>query len=221
MVALVATSCSGAPASEPAQTQIEPHIARVSGVACNRDTVGNGVWVATDRVLTNAHVVAGASALDVTNAQGSTATATVVAFDPVRDLALLAPAGLTGSQAATERSSPDDTGAIAIMNDEREVDLVPYRVRRYINASIGDIYRQGEYERSALDIEADISPGMSGAGLFDPEGSLTGLVFAESRNLDAVVYAIDLPEIEAFLDALSATARSGDDAEPVDIGPCT
>ena len=55
-----------------------------------------GSWSAPDLVATNAHVVAGEGATRLERSDGSMADATVVAFDPERDLALLRRPGWTG-----------------------------------------------------------------------------------------------------------------------------
>jgi hypothetical protein len=69
---------------------VRQSIVKVSGRACRQIQEGSG-WVTTDGlIVTNAHVVAGEGKTEVEDSEGQEYNATVVAFDPVRDLAVLA-----------------------------------------------------------------------------------------------------------------------------------
>jgi S1-C subfamily serine protease len=61
----------------------------VLGQACDHVQEGTGFLVADGYVVTNAHVVAGVTALEVRTSAGSGADATPVLFDPELDLAVL------------------------------------------------------------------------------------------------------------------------------------
>ena len=67
---------------------------------------------------------------------------------------------------------------------------------REITATGDDVV--GEGSRRALELDADVAPGMSGAGVYDEGGQLLGVVFAESRERP-ITYAVTAAEIEAFL----------------------
>ena len=72
-------------------------IVKITGVAesCNRGQEGSGWVVAPERVVTNAHVVAGVSSEHVRiRGTGRSYDARVVVFDPRRDLAVLSVPGL-------------------------------------------------------------------------------------------------------------------------------
>ena len=62
---------------------------KVEGEACGRIQEGSGFFVTPHLVVTNAHVVAGEDDTELELAGGDTVDATVVAFDPQRDLAVL------------------------------------------------------------------------------------------------------------------------------------
>lgn len=208
LVAVAIASCSSAiPGTDTA--------ARVLGVACNRDTVGSAIHIAPGTLLTNAHVVAGTTdPLRVVRPDGEELHGIVTAIDPVRDLALVTVTGLDGTPVPLGSADAGDTGFIVAMNNDNALTPISYTVRRRITANSGDIYDEGEYQRQALDLDATIDPGMSGAGLLDGDGDLVGLVFAESRE-NPVTYAIDAAEIEAFL------AESAPQTVPVDTGRCS
>lgn len=221
VVAILLASCaSSAEPTYPELTDVERSVARVEGVACNFDIVGTAVFIESDQLVTNAHVVAGVEELFVRLPGGQVVSASLVGFDSDRDLALLTvePAALTNAgfivrPALLGVAQEGDTGMIAPLGQDGTIELLPYEVRRQILATGADIYREGNTLRSALDLEADIDPGDSGAGLFDGEGSLVGIVFASSRQKDLVTYAIAATEVTEFLAETDATT-------PVESGPC-
>ena len=57
--------------------------------SCQKVLEGSGFVIAPDRVMTNAHVVAGSSSVQV-YASGNPLDATVVSYDPSVDIAILA-----------------------------------------------------------------------------------------------------------------------------------
>ncbi len=205
-VALVAGAC-GAAEADPT-----PSVVHVSGEACGRATIGGGVVVDRGLVLTNAHVVAGVSEVEVNFTDDPTPLpARLVAFDPNRDLALL--------EIATEAESVelgDDAagtaGRFITVDGDGQLAERSFVIQREITATGEDIYRETGARRRALEVELTVAPGESGSGLFDAEGRLVGVVFASSRTSDDLSYAVARSEVEAFL----AEPRDG----PVDPGPC-
>ena len=67
---------------------------KIEGEACRRIQEGSGFTAMPDVVVTNAHVVAGEREPHVITLQGKRLDATVVVFDPRRDLAVLRVPGL-------------------------------------------------------------------------------------------------------------------------------
>src|SRR5207237_1813828 len=68
---------------------------KVEAPACSRIQDGSGAVIADDLVVTNAHVVAGSKSPTVLRyPDGDALDATVVAFDPDRDVALLRVPGI-------------------------------------------------------------------------------------------------------------------------------
>ena len=80
-------AASGLP--EEVTRAVARSVVKVEGVACSRIQDGSGWVVADGLVVTNAHVVAGERSTDIERDDGRRLGATVVAFDPARDLALL------------------------------------------------------------------------------------------------------------------------------------
>jgi S1-C subfamily serine protease len=185
----------------------------VAGTACLRPILATAVAVEDNLLLTVAHAIAGAEAdLAVIDLEGIERAALVVAFDPEHDLALLEVDGFK-HPIELAAAAAGATGTIGAVGSDLVVEAIPYRVIRIVSASSGDIYDQGQVLRQALEIEANVGPGDSGAPLLDDGGAMVGMLFAESEGVDGSAWALDVSEIESFL----GSPRTG--AE-VDRGRC-
>jgi S1-C subfamily serine protease len=158
-----------------------------------------------DVIVTNAHVVAGASELSVIDSAGITRAAIVTGFDPSADLAALKVMGAPVSSRAAQFADAEagDRGSVAGSS---------YEVKRRIRAKIGDIYGEQEVVRPSLELAAEISDGDSGAPLINDQGVVVGVIYANSRGKAATAYAIRAPEVEEFLAGVSGA--------PVEPGDC-
>ena len=208
-IALVTAGCSSNPL--PTADDVASSVARVSGTACNRTIEGSAALIAEGFYLTNAHVIAGSEVgLQLRLPNAGDVAATVVGFDPNRDLALLAAPEATGRPLVIGSTDAGDKGAIVAVTTDVDVELIEYEVLRRILATGDDIYGEGDVARQALEIEADIASGVSGAPLISGAGELIGVVFAESRTKGSS-YAVYSSEIERFLAEVdpSTTVVSG------------
>ena len=193
-------------------------VVKITGVAssCNREQEGSGWVVAPERVVTNAHVVAGVTSEHVRiRGAGRSYDARVVVFDPGRDLAVLSVPGLP---ARTATQGPDlrrAGGAIVAgfpLNGPYRLD--PARVRDVVTATGADIYGRPGVVRQVYSLYARVQPGNSGGPLLSPTGAVVGIVFARSLDDDKTGYALTLDEARPVLDV----ARSS--FSPVSTGAC-
>ena len=181
--------------SDPAATAIAraaaPSTARVSTRACDALVTGTGVVVADDYVVTNAHVVAGASTLRVEVPAGS-ADARVVLFDPDLDVALLHVPGLDAPALRFASRDPGrgSVGAALGFAGGGPLVVLPAAVTGGYAAQGRDIYDDDLVRRDILELRAEVEPGDSGGPLVLENGTIGGLVFAESRSDEAVGYAL-------------------------------
>ncbi len=193
-------------------------IVKITGVAesCNRGQEGSGWVVAPERVVTNAHVVAGVSLAKVQiRGAGRSYDARVVVFDPRRDLAVLSVPGLP-ARALTE--GPDlrrsDGAVVAGFPLDGPFRVDSARVRDVITATGADIYGNPGVVREVYSLFARVQPGNSGGPLLSPTGEVVGVVFAKSLDDDRTGYALTLDEARPVLDAASRASA------PVSTGGC-
>ncbi|MFF2653795.1 S1C family serine protease [Streptomyces sp. NPDC058045] len=105
----VAASSKGTVAGVAAA--VSPSIVEISAASGGGQSTGSGVIVTSDgEIVTNNHVVAGASQIKVTLDGGRRYTAKVVGTDPKKDLALIKLHGASGLKAA----SLGDSGRLAV-----------------------------------------------------------------------------------------------------------
>ena len=189
-------------------------VVKVEGTACSKVQDGTG-WVAGEGlVVTNAHVVAGERTTSVIRDDGRRFDATVVRFDPDRDLAVLRVAALDRAALVLAGSDPTprSTGGVFGHPGGAPLRIAPFSVARLIDATGRDIYGADRTDRRVLELAAALRPGDSGSALVDPEGAVVGVAFAIARDRSDVAYALAPSEVRVVLDG------AGD--APVTTGPC-
>jgi S1-C subfamily serine protease len=194
-------------------TQVTASTVRVSSAACGDRLQGSGFSPAPDTIVTNAHVVAGATRTEVLRPDGRTLPATVTVFDPVRDLAVLTVPGLGQPSLGLGSAVVGETTAIfGHPLGQVPVEVSPARVVRRVTADVGDIYDRPATPRQILVLNSQIDPGDSGAAVVNSAGSVVGVAFAVSNLRRATAFAVASEELGPVL----ARPRSG----PVSTGPC-
>jgi S1-C subfamily serine protease len=149
---------------------------------------GSGVvWSSDGEIVTNEHVVSGASAIEVVLASGERIPATLVAADPLTDLAVIR-VERDGLSAATFSEEVPRVGAtvIAIGNPLGFENSVTQGIVSGLNRSIPS----GGTTPALVDLiqtDAAISPGNSGGGLFDTSGQVVGINVAFIPPTEAAV----------------------------------
>ncbi|GAA2959520.1 S1C family serine protease [Streptomyces enissocaesilis] len=87
---------------------VSPSIVEISATSASGASTGSGVVITADgEIITNNHVVSGASSVEVELDDGRTYTADVVGSDPDKDLALIRLRGASGLKAAALGDSED------------------------------------------------------------------------------------------------------------------
>lgn len=187
---------------------------RVVGRGCGGLVFGSGFPIRGSQILTNAHVVAGTSGTHVNTPGGGTFAATVVWFDPERDVAILSVPGLNQRPLGLGDADRGTEGAaIGYPNGGPET-VSPAVVDGQVQAEGRDIYGQNLVIRQIWIIQARVLPGNSGGPLVDRSGNVVGVVFATSTSQPNQAYALTNAEVSP--DVQAAEGRS----QPVPVGQC-
>jgi S1-C subfamily serine protease len=182
--------------------------------SCQRGQEGTGWVLSPGRIVTNAHVVAGADEVRIESGD-QTLRGRVVVFDARRDLAVLSVPGLSlaplplGGDVAR-----GDSAAVPGFPLDGPYRVVSARVRGELDARGLDIYGRERVVRQIYSLATTVQPGNSGGPLLDPQGRVVGVIFAKSLEDDTTGYALTLAEAKPVLDE-SAAAQA-----EVDTGAC-
>lgn len=202
---------------DPAVREAWPSLVKITAMACDSLIAGSGFSYATDRILTNAHVVAGADRPTV-RIPGDPASyqATVVVIDPRLDLAVLRVDGLPAPPLAfAERPAETGDGAIvAGFPGGGDLEASAARIRARLDARGEDIYGRSGVVRDVYSFRGTVVPGNSGGPLLAPNGRVYGVIFAAGLGEEDTGYAITGAQAQSV--ARQGIAR----AEPVATGAC-
>jgi S1-C subfamily serine protease len=184
---------------------------------CGRGIEGSGFVYAPHRVLTNAHVVAGARQVEIQQPDGRNLAATVVLYDPERDVAVLAVPDLS-VRVLRFRVTSARTGDPALVVGYPEngpFTVRSARIRSKQTVGGTDIYGHNSVHRSIYSIRAIVRAGNSGGPLLAYDGTVLGMVFATASDSPDTGFVLSDDEIQG-----DATKGRGLTA-PVATGSCT
>ncbi|HLK45005.1 MAG TPA: trypsin-like peptidase domain-containing protein, partial [Acidimicrobiales bacterium] len=181
--------------SQRAADEIGARVARsvlevVATGGCGERRTGTAFVVAPDLVITNAHVVAGETTIDVVTPDRSRA-ASLVVFDPALDVAVLRVAHLSLPVLAldTETVPHGAKGAVVGFPGGGPLTDEPAGVAGALVAQGRDVYGGSLVTRSIYAVTADVSLGNSGSPLV-VGGRVAGMVFSRSVDYANLAYAL-------------------------------
>lgn len=200
---------------DPDVVGTEDSVLKIRGANdCGRGVEGTGFVFAPDRVMTNAHVVAGVDDPEV-EIDGGTELARVVHYDPDLDVAVLSvDTGAAEPLELDESVDPEDPVAIVGYPQDGPFDVQSGRVRARHDLRSPDIYGTGTVIRDVYSVRGLVRPGNSGGPIVTPRGDVAGVVFAASVTDTDTGYALTAAQV-----ADSAAAGRASDTE-VDTGDC-
>jgi S1-C subfamily serine protease len=187
---------------------VSPSVASVTVRSGNGEATGTGSAVIVSEegyLVTNDHVVAGASSVQVTLADGSSYDAEVVGTDPTSDLALI-DVDATGLPAATFADELPDVGAVAVAIG------TPFGFDGSVTAGIVSAVDRtlgggATTLTGLLQTDAAINPGNSGGALADGYGRIIGIntaIFSTTGANDGLGFAVPATTVTAVVDQLAA-----------------
>jgi len=184
--------------SSPVVQQLSSSVLKIRGRApsCGRALEGTGFVIAPERVMTNAHVVAGTENVNVETPRGLR-SGQVVLYDPETDVAVLAVPGL---QAPPLRFAPAavETGASAIVLGyplDGPYQASEARVRERIQLRGPDIYESQTVQRDVYTVRAVVRSGNSGGPMVDPRGQVLGVVFGAAVDDNDTGFVLTAAEV--------------------------
>jgi S1-C subfamily serine protease len=156
--------------------------AAASPGASPSDSVGSGVIVNdAGAILTALHVVAGAASIEVTFADGTTATAQIAQQQPESDIAVLQPDRLPAGLVPATLGNPN---AMQIGSDAYIVGN-PFGLYGSLSAGVVSgldrtfqLPNGGRQIKGLIQVDAAVNPGNSGGPLVDRNGQVVGIVTA-------------------------------------------
>lgn len=184
---------------------------------CGRGVEGSGFVYSQDRLMTNAHVVAGVDDPDI-EVGDETVPAQVVEYDPELDIAVLEfDSGslplLPFNPADAPARSKDDVAILGYPEDG-PYDVRAARIRDQQRLRSPDIYGDGKVIRDVYSLRGLVRPGNSGGPIVSSAGEAVGVVFAASVTDDDTGYALTA----AAVAQAAALGVTNDDA--VSTGDC-
>jgi S1-C subfamily serine protease len=189
---------------------------RISAATCQFTSSGSGFAVGRGYVVTNAHVVAGASTIRIRAQDGPSLDAVPVLDDPELDIAVLWVPDLDVPALRFASSDPrrGATGATLGFPHGGALTIEPGAVSGAYSANGKDIYGAQRVTRTILELRSIVDQGDSGGPFVLADGSVGGVVFAEARTDENVGYALSPTKVATAV--APAIGRTG----PVDTGAC-
>ncbi|MFD0969480.1 MarP family serine protease [Plantactinospora endophytica] len=184
--------------------------------SCQRRIEGSGFVYAEDRVMTNAHVVAGTRSVSV-EVNGDRHNARVVVYDPDRDLAVLYVPNLSAPvmRFATGEAAIEDDAIVLGFPLDGPYNAQPARIRDVGEIAGPDIYESGRVNREIYTIRGLVRSGNSGGPLVAPDGQVLGVIFAAAADDPNTGFAVTADEARS-------TASTGLERTRVtNTGACT
>lgn len=182
---------------------------------CDRGVEGSGFVYASERVMTNAHVVAGVDDPTVV-VDEQTYDAEPVVYNEELDVAVLHVEGLP--QRPLEFNSDGGAGTNAVVMGypgNGPFNAGPARIRAEQELRSPNIYDNGAVTRQVFSVRGLVRSGNSGGPLIGPHGGVLGVVFAASVSDDNTGYALTAAQV-------AEDAEAGIAAEDeVSTGGCT
>jgi S1-C subfamily serine protease len=204
-------------ASNPVVLAAQPSVVKVRSLApsCQKVLEGSGFVISPDRVMTNAHVVAGSSSIQV-YASGNALDATVVSYDPSVDIAILAVSNLPPPPLPFAPAEAKSGSSVVVLGypGGGNFTATPARIREAIKLSGPDIYRDpAPVTRDVYTIRANVEQGNSGGPLIDLSGHVLGVVFGAAVDDAETGFVLTAGEVSSQLERIG-------DTQPVPTGAC-
>lgn len=187
-----------------------PSVVKIRGVAqaCQKVLEGTGFVIAPNRVMSNAHVVAGSDSVTV-EADGQSYEGSVVSYDPNEDISILDVPNLP-LRPLVFAQQPASTGADAVVlgyPGGGDFVATPARIREIIELNGPDIYRTTTVNREVYTIRGTVRQGNSGGPMINRSGQVLGVVFGAAVDNNDTGFVLTAHEVSRQLAKANSTAK--------------
>lgn len=187
---------------DPDVQRAEAGVVKVRGTnECGRGVEGSGFVYADNRLMTNAHVVAGIDDPEVVVGD-DTIEAEVVYYNPDVDVAVLAFDSSDLPVLEFDEGVKAQRG-VAVLGYPQDgpYRVEPARVRAEQRLRSPNIYGDGAVIREVYSLRGQILPGNSGGPIVTGDGKVAGVVFAASVTDHDTGYALTASQVASAADA--------------------
>ncbi len=188
-----------------------PSVVKIRGVApaCQKVLEGTGFVIAPNRVMSNAHVVAGSDSVTVEAEDGKEYDATVVSYDPNADISILDVPDLPIQplQFAQEAAKSGTDAVVLGFPGGGEFVATPARVREIIELSGPDIYQTTTVNREVYTIRGLVRQGNSGGPMINRAGQVIGVVFGAAVDDNDTGFVMTTDEVSRQLAKIGNTSK--------------
>ena len=172
---------------------------RIDGIAesCSAAMVGTGFIIAPERVITNAHVVAGVKEPVITLSNTKIQlVGKIIAIDRKKDIAVIYVPGLNGNKLTfIGPATPNEIGFVVGYPNGGTLRTSAVSVSSEFESLGTDIDGNGETKRDVIVFGGDVRPGNSGGPLLNEQGQVLGVVFAADAENKNTGYALAPSEV--------------------------
>jgi S1-C subfamily serine protease len=195
-------------------------VVRIDGIAqsCSAAMTGTGFIVANERVITNAHVVAGVEEPVISQPNSTLQIqGKVIYIDRQKDIAILFVPGLMGDQLTfIGPVTPNELGFVIGYPNGGVLKTIPVSISSEFESLGADIDGKGQIKREVIVFGGEIKPGNSGGPLLNDQGQVLGMVFAADAQNKNTGYALapqEMVEIISKSNELTNSIQTGECAK--------
>lgn len=187
--------------------RVSDAVVQVSSEQCEGYGNGSGVVIGPSTVITAAHVVSRGEHFYVVGRAANLLSATVVAFVPEFDLAVLQVPDLPPTPAPELAEGFPRSNGVVLNRGPLGVEAHAYSLIRSVVASVPRVGGPEIDDRPVLEISARLQRGDSGGPLIDDQGRLAGIAFGVDPGNSGVAYASPAYSVRATLARVAGGQR--------------
>jgi S1-C subfamily serine protease len=203
--------------SDDVVAKARPSVVKVHGEAesCQKITEGSGFVVAPNKVMTNAHVVAGAETFSV-HSDRNTYAAQVISYDPQADIAILDVPGLPAEplKFADYTVGAGVDALVLGYPGAASFQASPAQIREVTEINGPDIYHATSVTRQVYVLIGSFpKAGSSGSAVVDLYGRVLGVYFGAETDDSTTGFAMTAAQVTPQMAKVGAT-------QATDTGDC-